>query len=91
MILKKKKNVRWGLGPLEVATSLGGRDLVWLDVRSRQGSEVATWSALVGQKQRRDMNLMSRHGRQCGRSRHGIWRRDLEIPLWAEVRSRHKN
>ena len=41
-----------------------GRDMQ----RSRPGSEVATWSALVRQKRRRDMDLMSRHGRQCGRS-----------------------
>ena len=34
MMKKKKKRCR---GPLEVATSLGGRDLVWLDVRSRPG------------------------------------------------------
>ena len=53
MILKKKlKKISLGArySPLEVATSLGGRDLVWLGVRSRQGSEVVTWSALVGQK-----------------------------------------
>ena len=46
---------------------VGGRDMQ----RSRPGSEVATWSALVGPKRRHDMDLMSRHGRQCGRSRHG--------------------
>ena len=34
--------------------------------------------------------LRSRHGRQWGRSRHGFWCRDLEIPLWAETRSRHE-
>ena len=41
-------------------------------MRSRPGSEVATWSALVGQTRRRDMDMMSRHGWQCGRSRHGF-------------------
>ena len=60
--------------------------------------EVATWK-----KWRRDVAelglsrfevatsfLRSRHGRQWGRSRHGFWCRDLEIPLWAETRSRHE-
>ena len=42
-------------------------------MRSRPGSEVATWSALVEQKRRRDMDMMSRHGWQCGRSRHGFF------------------
>ena len=64
-----------------MGSSVGGCDL---DVG------VATWSALVGQKRRRDRDLMSRHGRQCGRSRHGFRCRDLEIPLWAETRSRHE-
>ena len=48
--------------------------------RSRPGSEVATWSALVGQKRRRDMGgsvgghdmeTMSRHRRSFRRSRPG--------------------
>ena len=34
-------------------------------MRSRPGSEVATWSALVGMKRCRDMDMMSRHGWQC--------------------------
>ena len=33
----EKKN-RCGVGHLEVATSLGGRDLVYLDMRSRLGN-----------------------------------------------------
>ena len=56
--MKEKKRATASLGPLEVATSLGGRDLVWLDVRSRPGKgrrdlaelqqvglDVATWMA----------------------------------------------
>ena len=34
--------------------------------------------------------LRSRHGRQWGRSRPGFWCRDLEIPQWAETRSRYE-
>ena len=46
--------------------------LVEVGVSLRPGSEVVTWSALVRQKQRRDMDMMSRHGWQCGRSRPGF-------------------
>ena len=45
----------------EVATWSGQRE-----VATR--NEVVTWSALVEQKWRRDMDMMSRHGWQCGRS-----------------------
>ena len=31
--------------------------------------------------------LRSQHGQQYGRSRPGIWRRNLEIPMWAETAS----
>ena len=41
-------------------------------LRSRHRFEVVTWSALLGQKRRRDMDMMSRHGWQCGKSRHGL-------------------
>ena len=53
-------------------------------MRSRPGSEVATWSALVGQKRRRDM------GGSVGGHDMDFWSRDLEGPLWAETVSRHE-
>ena len=40
-------------------------------MRSRPGSEVATWSTLVEQKRRRDMDMMSRHG--------FFWCRDMNL------------
>ena len=46
-----------------MSSSVGGRDLAF---------GVATWKSHCGQKWCRNMDLMSRHGRQCGRSRHGF-------------------
>ena len=47
-----------------MGSSVGGRDL-----------EIPLW-----QKRRPDMDLMSRHGQQCGRSRHGF-----DVATWATV------
>ena len=52
-----------------MGSNVGGRDLEF---------GVATWKSHCGQKRRRDIILMLRHGRQYGRSRHGFRRRDLE-------------
>ena len=72
-ILKKKKIVQGRSWNGYCQFPALGRDLVWrsrhAEVATRSG--VATWSALVGRKRRRDMDLMSQHGRQCGRSRPG--------------------
>ena len=54
-----------------MGSSMGGRDLKF---------GVATWKPHCGQKRCRDMDLMSRHGRQCGRSRHGF-----DVATWATV------
>ena len=74
-----------------VATWLGWVRPSLVGVRSRPENEVVTWSALVRKKRCRDMDLMSRHGRQCGRSQHGFRCHDLKVPLWAGRRSRHEN
>ena len=46
-----------------MGSSMGGHDLEF---------GVATWKSHCGQKRCRDMDLMSRHGRQCVKSRHGF-------------------
>ena len=60
-----------------MGSSMGGRDLEF---------GVATWKSHCGQKRRRDIDLMLRHGRQCGRSRHGFdvatWVSLQEVATW---------
>ena len=60
-----------------MGSSMGGRDLEF---------GVATLKPNCGQKRCRDMDLMSLHGRQCGRSRNGFddetWATEWEVATW---------